>query len=331
MYNPNKLYVKCNSCNFILLRMLLFSFFCIGFANANAISIRRVSLLIEDSDKIQVSGDSLAYVDSLWHGGADPTVLWNSVKKKFYMYYTQRRADLKGEGWAEGSKIGIAVSTDWHNWRYFGTCKGERLEDPVEKDYSLWAPSVLYHGRKFHMYVTYVPGITGRFGRGVSYIKHYTSKDGENWTFESFIPLSSDDCIDPCVYRVGKLWLMAYKDKAHTWLAESRDLYHWKVRGPIIEDIRHEAPFYWKQKGRHFMIVDAWKNGARVYESPDGMINWKYITRFYAGHPAVYKIKDKTYLIYHLHDTEYPRRTAIYIKEVVIGKDGLPKTSDFIK
>lgn len=268
-----------------------------------------------------------AYIDPVWHGGADPVVLWNPVKKKFYMYYTQRRADLKGEGWAEGSKIGIATSKDGRKWQYAGTCKGERLEYPVEDDYSLWAPSVIYHKRTFHLYVSYVPGITGKMGKGISYIKHYTSKDGENWNFKSFIPLSSDRCIDPCVYRVGKTWVMAYKDEAHgarTWLAESEDLNRWKVTGAAIEDLRHEAPFYWKQNGRHFMIVDAWKLQARVYESPDGLSNWAYVTSFPAGHPAILQAKGKTFLIHHTHDTEMPRRTAIFIKELVIGEDGKP-------
>lgn len=218
-----------------------------------------------------------AYIDSLWHGSADPTLLWNPVKKEFYMYYTQRRANMEGPEWPEGTKIGIAASKDGRQWRYIGTCKGERLENPVEDDYSLWAPSVIYHKNKFHMYVSYVPGISGSFGRGIRYVKHYTSKDGENWDLESFLSLSSDACIDACVYKVGNLWQMAYKDEkhgSHTWVAESKDLYKWKVRGPIIEDISHEAPYYWQQGGKHFMIVDAWKNQTRVYESPDGLNNW---------------------------------------------------------
>ncbi|WP_352422869.1 family 43 glycosylhydrolase [Proteiniphilum sp.] len=120
-----------------------------------------------------------AYVDSVWYGSADPSMLWNPVKKEFYMYYTQRRAELESEGviWAEGTKIGIAASKDGRQWRYVGTCKGERLENPVEDDYSLWAPSVIYHKKKFHMYVSYVPSITGHYGKGIRYIKHYTSKD----------------------------------------------------------------------------------------------------------------------------------------------------------
>lgn len=279
------------------------------------------------SQEFQIPIKAPGYIDPLWHGGADPTVLWNPYKKKFYMYYTQRRADLQGEGWAEGTKIGIAASGNGQQWMYVGVCRGERLERPVEDDYSLWAPSVIYYKKKFHMYVSYVPGITGNMGKGIRYIKHYTGKDGENWNFESFIALSSDRCIDPCVYKIGNTWVMAYKDEkngSHTWLAESKDLYKWKVKGAAIEDVRHEAPFYWQQNSRHFMMVDAWKLQARVYESPDGLNNWKYITSFPAGHPAVLTAANKTYLIHHTHDSVQTRRTAIFIKPLIIGTDGNP-------
>lgn len=278
-----------------------------------------------NAQEFYISESYPAYVDSIWYGSADPTVLWNPVKHEFYMYYTQRRATLENDEWPEGSKIGIASSKDGRVWRYKGTCKGERLENPVEDNYSLWAPSVIYHKKKFHMYVSYVPGITGHFGKGIAYIKHYTSIDGEYWNFESFIPLSSDDTIDPCIYRIDKMWYMIYKNESHTWLAESKDLYQWNVKGPIIEDTRHEAPFYWKQNGRHFIIVDAWKNQSRVYESLNGLCDWKYITRFPAGHPAILQAEGKTFLIHHTHDVEFPKRTAIYVKELVIGEDGKPQ------
>lgn len=287
-----------------------------------------ITLMSVSAQHFQVSDAIPAYVDSIWYGSADPTVMWNPVKKEFYMYYTQRRATIEGNDWPEGSNIGIAASKDGRQWRYIGICRGERLENPVEDDYSLWAPSVIYHKKKFHIYVTYVPGITGKFGKGIRYIKHYTSKDGEQWDFESILHLSSDACIDPCVYKVGKIWQMIYKDETHgsfTWVAESKDLYEWKVQGPIIEDMRHEAPFYWKQNGRHFIIVDAWKNLSRVYESPNGLDGWEYITSFEAGHPAILQANGKTFLIYHKHEINFPRGTGIFIDELIMGEDGKPQ------
>ncbi|WP_352422868.1 hypothetical protein [Proteiniphilum sp.] len=132
--------------------------------------------------------------------------------------------------------------------------------------------------------------------------------------------------MDPCVYKVGGKWQMAYKDEyhgGHTWVAESDDLYKWTVRGPIIEDVEHEAPFYWMQEGRHFMIVDDYSE-ARVYESPDGLDNWKFLTRFNAGHPCIYQNNNKTFLIHHTHDQIHPRRSAIFVRELIIDEEGKP-------
>src|SRR5262245_7068529 len=53
--------------------------------------------------------------DPEWHGATDPFVIWNSAKRKWFMYYTQRRASLLdpiGVNWVHGSKIGIATSDD---------------------------------------------------------------------------------------------------------------------------------------------------------------------------------------------------------------------------
>ena len=68
---------------------------------------------------------------------------------------------------------------------------------------------------------------------------------------------------------------MWYKDEtnaSHTYLAESSDLYHWEVGGPVITDCAHEGPnvFFWK--GRYWMVTDTW-NGLGVYGSSDAT-NW---------------------------------------------------------
>src|SRR5262249_32056348 len=53
--------------------------------------------------------------DPIWHGAADPTVIWAPDQKEWRIYYTQRRAALKnphGVDWCHGSAIGIATSKD---------------------------------------------------------------------------------------------------------------------------------------------------------------------------------------------------------------------------
>ena len=50
--------------------------------------------------------------DSVYHGAADPTVIWNQKEQKWFMFYTNRLANVKGldgVSWLNGLKtIGIA-------------------------------------------------------------------------------------------------------------------------------------------------------------------------------------------------------------------------------
>src|SRR5262245_66013302 len=64
--------------------------------------------------------------DPVYDGAADPTVIWNQAEKKWFMFYTNRRANLTngvdGVTWVHGTKIGIAESSDGGaTWKYRGT------------------------------------------------------------------------------------------------------------------------------------------------------------------------------------------------------------------
>ena len=62
--------------------------------------------------------------DPIYHGAADPVVIWNKKKKEWWMFYTNRRAtidDTTGVRWVHGTRIGVAVSKDGNNWRYLDT------------------------------------------------------------------------------------------------------------------------------------------------------------------------------------------------------------------
>ena len=64
--------------------------------------------------------------DTIYDGAADPTVIWNPKEKKWFMFYTNRRAndkDSKGVSWVHGTPIGIAASTDGAHWSYKQTCR----------------------------------------------------------------------------------------------------------------------------------------------------------------------------------------------------------------
>ena len=223
------------------------------------------------------------FEDPVWHGATDPTVLWNPIAKEFTIYYTQLRATLKnpnGVEWAHGTAIGIATSKDGVKWKYEGICTGdEGLGTPIESKLTWWAPSVLFHEGTLHMFVSRVDGIYSGFG-GKRNILHFTSSDGRKWKYQMTLPLSSENCIDPCIYQIGAMWYVCYKDEVNghfTHVAESPDLKTWKVRGKVVSDVPHEGPLVWRWKGAYWMIVDA---GARlrIYRSVSGIDAWEYHT-----------------------------------------------------
>src|SRR5690348_11566051 len=80
--------------------------------------------------------------DPVFDGAADPALVWDRARKKWLMFYTNRRAsatELPGVSWVHGTKIGIAESADGGaTWRYAGTAA-----IPYGKaDYTYWAPEI---------------------------------------------------------------------------------------------------------------------------------------------------------------------------------------------
>src|SRR5262245_20394391 len=82
--------------------------------------------------------------DPIYDGAADPLVIWNRAEKKWFMLYTNRRANapgLKGVSWVHGTRIGIAESTDeGATWTYRGVANIPLGKD----DDTQWAPDVVY-------------------------------------------------------------------------------------------------------------------------------------------------------------------------------------------
>lgn len=209
--------------------------------------------------------------DPIYDGAADPTIIWNRQEQAWWLLYTNRRANVpcQGVAWVHGTDIGIASSRDQgQTWLYRGILNGLEFERGRN---SFWAPEVLWQDGRYHMYVSYVPGIPHDWS-GPRSIVHMTSANLWDWQFESRLQLSSDRVIDACVLQMpdGR-WRMWYKDEAnqsHTYTAVSDDLYHWQVQGPLISDCAHEGPnvFFWQ--GSYWMITDHWQ-GLGVYQSAD--------------------------------------------------------------
>jgi len=209
--------------------------------------------------------------DPIHDGAADPTIIWNREEKSWWILYTNRRANVDGRGvaWVHGTDIGIASSTDGgQSWLYRGILNGLEFERGRN---TFWAPEVLWCEGLYHMYVSYVRGVPYDWS-GDRRIVHMTSNNLWDWRLERVLTLSSSRVIDACVARLPHgVWRMWYKDEAnesHSYAADSPDLYHWTVVGPVITDCAHEGPNVFQFQGAWWMITDHW-HGLGVYRSDD--------------------------------------------------------------
>ncbi len=232
-------------------------------------------VLIPVCSAAQKTASKPLYDDPVYHGAADPVVIYNQQMKKWWMFYTNRRASLNdstGVAWVHGTRIGIAESEDGQEWKYADTAI---INYRPDDGYTFWAPDVIEHNGIYHLYLTYVPGIFKDWNHP-RVIVHLTSKDLRNWNYQSILKLVNEKVIDASVYKVNdttwRMWYNNEKDGKSIYYADSKDLYNWVDKGKAIA-ARGEGPkiFYWQ--GKYFMIVDAWK-GMEVYASDD-LLTWK--------------------------------------------------------
>lgn len=211
------------------------------------------------------------YRDPVTDGAADPVLVWNKQEKKWWMLYTQRRANAETAdvAYCYGTDIGIAsTDNDGVTWIYRGT-----LDLNIEKGKNtFWAPDVMYHNGTYHMFVVYIQGVRNHWG-GKARMAHYTSKDLWNWKFLDFLKLSSENVIDASLIQMpGGMWRMWYKDDAGgavIMLAQSKDLYKWTYDvKPVLGNTRQEGPKIFHYGDYYWMLTDEW-NGMRVYRSKD--------------------------------------------------------------
>jgi hypothetical protein len=290
--------------------------------------------------------------DPVFDGAADPVVIWNRQERTWWMFYTNRRAnvaDLPGVSWVHGTPIGIAESADGGaTWAYRGTA----TINYGTGEYSYWAPDVLYHGDQYHMFLTFVPGMHLDWS-GTRDIIHLTSKDMLQWQYESTLPLASDRVIDAAVMRLPngtwRMWYNNEDDHKSIYYADSRDLYTWRDGGKVIGDRPGEGPkvFHWKD--RYWMIVDQWR-GLGVYHSLD-VETWtpqaKTILeapghgpddRVKGGHADVVVSGDRAFLFYFTHpgrhgpdadkDAYEQRRSSIQVVELTYNDQGIDAERD---
>ncbi|MHC0442485.1 family 43 glycosylhydrolase [Flavobacterium sp. 3-210] len=274
-------------------------------------------------DKKHIASKPL-FRDPIYDGAADPTIIWNEKEKKWFMFYTNRRAKdstAKGITWVHGTKIGVATSEDGAKWTYKDTCNiNYKL-----KDVTYWAPDVTKYKNKYHMYLTIVPGIFNDWYHPRSII-HLTSSNLMDWNFESELKLASERCIDASVFQLPNgTWRMFYNnenDGKSIYYADSKDLYNWTDSGVKIIKDRGEGPKVFKWKGKNWMVTDSWR-GLNIFSSED-FLNWKRQEKnilqtpgtgeddkVIGGHPDVVINGDRAYIFYFTHPGRTPENKGI--------------------
>jgi hypothetical protein len=303
------------------------------------------ALAQDESDTAGKVARKPLYRDPVHDGAADPVVVWNRAEKKWFMLYTNRRANvpgLPGVSWVHGTRIGIAESADGGaTWTYRG------IADIAlgGKDDSHWAPEVVWHDGTYHMFLSFVPGMHEDWG-GTRFIHHLESQDLLRWTDASRLPLASDRVIDACVLRLDdgtwRMWYNNEPDRKAIYRADSPDLKTWTDRGKVIEDKAGEGPKVVRWKGKYWMAVDQWE-GLGVYRSDDAE-RWERQDasllaqpgkgeddQVKGGHPDLVVSGDRAWIFYFTHpgrrgadadkDTTEQRRSSIQVVEVEL-RDG---------
>ena len=289
------------------------------------------------------------YRDPVFDGAADPVVIWNRAEKKWFMLYTNRRANvpnLRGVEWVHGSPIGIAESTDAGvTWTYRGTAE---IPLGAQEPHSFWAPDVVYEPKKrqYHMYLTYVPGMHADWS-GTRAIFHLVSTDLVKWENPDELKLASNRVIDASLLRLPdghwRLWYNNEVDRKSIYFADSDDLVRWRDRGKAIGDQPGEGPKVFRWHDRYWMIVDVW-DGLGVYASDDA----EHWTRQKSNllqspgkgaddgvkgqHADVVISENRAYLFYFTHpdrgragvgkDSTEHRRSSIQVVELTFRQDG---------
>ncbi|MFD7508569.1 glycosyl hydrolase [Streptomyces sp. NPDC059853] len=268
---------------------------------------------------------TVLFRDPVHDGATDPTLIRHRATGDWWMFYTARRAGHEGAGveWVHGTDIGIAVSTDdGAHWEYRGLARG--LDHEAGRN-TYWAPEVIWHDGRYHMYVTYLRGVRADWS-GPRHILHYTSADLEHWDFVSVLPLPGDKAIDACVWplpaEAGGGWRMWFKDEADgstIHAADSPDLFSWRPIGRALEgDQAHEGPTVLAHAGAYWMLTDYW-SGLLVYRSTD-LTHWERLPGALLDGPvpahhaaALGQGDDAAWLVYFTHPDPdgAPRRSRV--------------------
>jgi hypothetical protein len=222
------------------------------------------------------------YRDPVYDGAADPVVIWNPAVRRWWMFYTNRRAnrpELSGVAWVHGTPIGIAESADGGiTWTYAGDADIKLPPDLTTDPRTLWAPDVFRAPDGVcHMFLTVVPGVFEDWDHPRTLV-HLTSTDLRTWDHAQPLQLASDRVIDAAVRQLPdgtwRMWYNNERDHKAIYFADSPDLVHWTDRGKCqgTSERPGEGPYIFEFQGTNWMLVDVWQ-GIGVYRSDD-LLHW---------------------------------------------------------
>ena len=276
------------------------------------------------------------YRDPIYDGAADPTLLWNPLVKKWWMYYTDRRANVTGASgvsWVHGTPIGIAESADGGaSWTFVGMAQIDLPPEYGGADVTEWAPDVrLAPDGTWQMFLTVVPGIFQDWNHPRDIVQ-LTSTDMLHWTNPRKLDLSSDRVIDPSILHMPdwtwRLWYNNERTGKSIDYADSPDMMNWTDKG-IAFPSHGEGPKGFRWHNKFWVIVDEWK-GLAVYRSDDASHWDKQAENLLAGagkgaddgtkgdHCDVVVSGNRAFLFYF---TQFRRRSSIQVVELKV-KDG---------
>jgi hypothetical protein len=284
------------------------------------------------------------YRDPVFDGAADPTLIWNPQVKRWWMFYTDRRAnatDLPGVAWVHGTPIGIAESADGGaHWDYVRMAQFELPETYGGTNVTCWAPDVIRApDGTWRMFLTIVPGVFENWNHP-RFIVELTSADLVHWKNPRPLSLASDRVIDPSILRLPDgSWHLWYNDERtgkSIHHARSLDLENWTDLGLAFKS-RGEGPKAFRWHDKYWVIIDEWK-GLGVYRSPDASTWAKQPANLVAtpglgpddgvmgNHCDVVVSGDRAFLFYFTHpgragaaankDTPEQRRSSIQVTEL---------------
>jgi len=286
------------------------------------------------------------YRDPVYDGAADPVLVWNPHVKKWWMFYTDRRANISsqtGVMWVHGTPIGIAESADaGAHWKFVRMAQFELPEIYGGTNVTEWAPDIIRApDGTWQMFLTVVPGIFEDWEHPRSIVQ-LSSTDLVHWKNPRPLTLASDRVIDPSILRLPdgswRLWYNDERTGKSIHYADSPDLRNWTDKGLAFKS-RGEGPKVFRWHGIFWAIIDEWK-GLGVYRSPDSLLWSKQPVNLLATpgtgaddndigrHCDVVLSGDRAFLFYFTHpglsghgDEHDLRRSSIQVTEL-FEKDG---------